>query len=143
MTKQGFVNRIIGAGLKNTKYRVILIEHLSKTEKLLSAKEIYKQLSKKHIAINLSTVYRTLDVLVDNNIFNRVTIEGEKQSRYEYNRDIHHHFLICRGCNKIIPIYDCPLEVYEERLQAESGFQITGHRVEFYGFCDDCKKNLD
>ncbi len=142
MTKERMVNRIIGAGLKNTKYRVNIIEMLSKTDELVSAQEIYNRLLKKSIFINLSTVYRTLDILVDNKILNRVTIEGEKQSFYEYNRDIHHHFLICRGCNKIIPIYDCPLEDYEQKLKSESGFVITGHRVEFYGYCDECRKNL-
>jgi len=139
MSKEGLINKILGAGLKNTKYRVNIIELLSKTEELLSAQEIYKRLIKKHIRINLSTVYRTLDILVDNQILSKVTLDGEKQAFYEYNRDIHHHFLICRGCSKIIPVFDCPLHDYEEKLSKESGFIITGHRVEFYGYCEECK----
>lgn len=142
MTKQGFVNKILNAGLKNTKHRIVLIELLSKSDELLSAQEIYHQLAKKHIGINLSTVYRTLDVLVESKIINRVMIEGEKQAFYEYNSDVHHHFLICRGCNKIISIYSCPLDDYERKLEEESGFHITGHRVEFFGYCSECKQNM-
>ena len=142
MRKENFIDRLFNAGLKNTKYRVNIIELLSKEESLLSAQDIYLKLVDKKVKINLSTVYRTLEKLVETEIINRVQIEGEKQALYEYNSNIHHHFLICQGCNKIIPIYDCPLHDYEEKLEQDSGFHITGHRVEFFGYCEDCHRNL-
>jgi|AntAceMinimDraft_17_1070374.scaffolds.fasta_scaffold142237_2 Fur family ferric uptake transcriptional regulator len=140
--KENFIDKILNAGLKNTKYRVDIIELINKSDVLMSAKDIHKELLDKKIRINLSTVYRTLDKLVETNIINRVNLENEKQSMYEYNRNLHHHFFICQNCNKIIPIYTCPLEEYEKKLTKELGFEITGHRVEFYGFCKECKKNM-
>ncbi len=142
MKKQKLVDKIMSAGLKNTKYRVYMIDLLSKSEKLMSAQDIYLELMKKKVNINLSTVYRTLDKLVETKIINRVQMEHEKQALFEYNRNIHHHFLTCLGCNKIIPIYECPLKDYEEQLQEKTGFILTGHSIEFYGYCKDCQEKL-
>lgn len=143
MKKQTVISKIMDASLKNTKYRVHIINLLSQTDELMSAQDIYMNLAKQDLKINLSTVYRTLDKLVDTEILNRVQMEHEKQALYEYNRNIHHHFLICQGCNKIQPIYDCPLEEYEAALEKKTGFQITGHRVEFFGYCKECQEKLN
>ena len=143
MKKQKLIDKIMNAGLKNTKYRVYIIDLLSKSERLMSAQDIYLELMKKKVNINLSTVYRTLDKLVETEIVNRVQMEREKQALFEYNRNIHHHFLTCLGCNKIIPIYECPLKDYEIKLEKETGFILTGHRVEFFGYCKECQTKLD
>jgi Fur family ferric uptake transcriptional regulator len=142
MKKENFIDKIINAGLKNTKYRVYVIELFSKSDELLSAQDVHQKLLKKKVRINLSTVYRTLDLLVENNILNRINLENEKQAMYEYNRNVHHHFLICQSCSKIVPIYNCPIGDYEDKLKKESGFNITGHRIEFYGYCEDCKTDI-
>jgi len=142
MKKDNLIDKIMNAGLKNTKYRVHIIDLLSKSNELLSAQEIYHKLAQKNLKINLSTVYRTVDKLVETEIINKVQIENEKQAFYEYNHNVHHHFLICQGCNKIIPIYNCPLHDYESKLEKELNFQVTGHRVEFFGYCQDCQTNV-
>ena len=140
MQKENFIDKILNAGLKKTKYRLKIIELLSDSKELLTAHNIQEELLKKKIKINLSTVYRTVDKLVETKILNRVNLENEKNALYEYNRDKHHHFLICESCNKIIPIFHCPLEKYELELEKKTGFKIKGHKIEFYGICEDCQK---
>ncbi|MBI9009166.1 MAG: transcriptional repressor [Tenericutes bacterium] len=140
MQKENFIDKILNAGLKNTKYRLSIIELLSESKELLTAYNIREELLKKKIKINLSTVYRTVDKLVETKILNRINLENEKNAMYEYNREKHHHFLICENCNKIVPIYSCPIDKYELELEEKSGFQIKGHKIEFYGICEDCQK---
>ncbi|HKL47200.1 MAG TPA: Fur family transcriptional regulator [Candidatus Izemoplasmatales bacterium] len=142
MAKKNIIQRIVDAGLKKTNNRVNIIDILEKTSELLSAQAIYDQLNKNDSRINLSTVYRTLEKLTDNGIVNKVVIENEKQSFYEYNLEKHHHFIVCKNCNKIEPIFHCPLHEYEEKLEKNSGFLITGHRIEFYGYCKECQKKM-
>lgn len=139
MKKRHIWKLITDAGLKKTKIRINIIDTLEKSSKLLSAQDIYNKFSKKDESMNLSTVYRTLDKLVEAGIINIVNLEQESQSLYEFNRDKHHHFLICKSCNKIISIYNCPLHDYEETLMNETGFKITGHKIEFYGYCKACQ----
>ncbi|QWB99474.1 transcriptional repressor [Mycoplasmatota bacterium] len=143
MEKKSIISKITEAGLKKTKYRVNIIDLLEKSNTLLSAQDIHTQLIKNKTKVNLSTVYRTLDKLTENGIINKVDIEQEKQSLYEYNRDEHHHFLICKNCNKIETIYNCPLHDYEQEIMKDSGFYITGHKIEFYGYCKECQKSLN
>ena len=141
MEKKNIVKKLLESGLKKTKYRVSIIDLLAHSEQLLSAQDIYDILKKKKINVNLSTVYRTLDKLTESHIINRVDIEKEKQTLYEFNREEHHHFLICKECNKIETIYHCPLHDYEEELMKASGFIITSHKIEFYGLCKECQKH--
>ncbi len=143
MENENGMLRFFNSGLKNTKARIKIIELLENNRRLLTTKEIHKRLLKAKLRINLSTVYRTLDKMVENKLVNRVTIENEKQALYEYNRNEHHHFLVCKACNKIYPIYECPLDEYEKKLKAETGFTVTGHHIEFYGYCRDCQKLIN
>ena len=133
---------ISDAGLKKTKFRLDIIELIEHSEKLLSAQDIFMKLHQNDVSVNLSTIYRTLDKLVEAKIINKVDIENESQSLYEFNSDDHHHFLICKKCNKIEPIYGCPLHDYEKQLMKETGFVITGHKIEFHGYCKSCQKSI-
>lgn len=142
MDKNNIIEKIIEAGLKNTKPRRNIIDLLESNDDLLSAQQIYDKLREDNVRVNLSTVYRSLEKLTEYNIINKVLLEKEKQALYEYNREVHHHFLICKGCNKIKPIYNCPLENYETDLQKNTSFLITGHKIEFYGYCKECQKKL-
>lgn len=143
MDKNKITKKMIEAGLKNTKPRINIIDLLEGTNDLLSTQQIYEKLRDDKIRVNLSTVYRSLEKLTDNHIINKVVIEKEKQALYEYNRDVHHHFLICKGCNAIKTIYNCPLENYEIDIQKTTSFLITGHKIEFYGYCKECQKRLN
>ena len=142
MKKRNIWNLITEAGLKKTKIRMNIIDLLEKSHQLLSAQDIYNRFYEKDDSMNLSTVYRTLDKLVDAKIINKISLEQKKEVLYEFNRDEHHHFLICKSCNKIEPIYGCPLHDYEAQLMKDTGFKITAHKIEFYGYCKDCQKHI-
>lgn len=51
MKKQKLIDKIMNAGLKNTKYRVYIIDLLSKSERLMSAQDIYLELMKKKLIL--------------------------------------------------------------------------------------------
>ncbi|MDD3129990.1 MAG: Fur family transcriptional regulator [Candidatus Izemoplasmatales bacterium] len=142
MDKLNIISKMIDSGLKNTKPRVNIIDLLEKSDSLLTAQDIYDSLKESGVKVNLSTVYRSLDKLTENNILNKVSLESEKQTLYEYNREIHHHFLVCKSCNKVKSIYSCPLDNYELELEKKTNFVITGHKIEFYGYCKECQKKL-
>jgi len=142
MKKKNIWSMITDAGLKKTKIRMNIIDLLEKSNRLLSAQDIYNNFYEKDDSMNLSTVYRTLEKLVEAKIINKIHLEQETQILYEFNHDEHHHFLICKSCNKITPIYGCPLHDYEKELMKETGFMITSHKIEFYGYCIDCQKNM-
>jgi len=127
--------------------REAILDLLSRTSTHMSAKEIYDALSKVYPGIGLSTVYRTLDLLVRADFLNKMDI-GDGQSRYEFKsdeKDKHHHHLICVKCGKIIDYSDFLNEELglmskaEKSLARKYSFLVQDHNIDFYGLCKDCR----
>lgn len=128
-------------GLKSTKHRVSILEILKKSPQPISAEDIFLKLKAKEISINLSSVYRILDTFVENELAVKSSVDGCDMNLFEASHTEHLHHFICQGCRKMVLISGCPLESYEKLLQDKLGCQITGHKLEIYGYCKDCMKN--
>ena len=48
--------------------------------------------------------------------------------------------MICVKCKKMIPIDDCPVKELEKIIADKTGFNITGHKFELYGECENCAR---
>lgn len=113
----------------------------------LSAEDIYMKAHQICPAVGLTSVYRTLDLLVQLSMVDKFDF-GDGRARYELAEGSsgvkHHHHLVCTGCGAILE-YDDFLEEElklvkrtEEGLSKRYGFKITGHVVQFYGICKRC-----
>jgi Fur family ferric uptake transcriptional regulator len=140
-------NRLRGHGARWTAPRRAVVDLLSQTKKHMSAKEVYASLHRMYPGMGLTTVYRTLDLLVRMGLLNRLSF-GTGESRYEFKsgeKDAHHHHLICVNCGKIVDYRDFVDEELqlvrktEESLARKHGFRIMDHNVEFYGLCPQCR----
>ena len=136
-----------GHGSRWTVPRGAILDLLSRTSNHMSAKEVYVVLHKLYPNIGLTTVYRTLDLLVRMGLLHKFSF-GTGESRYEFkpdNEDTHHHHLVCTNCGKILDYTDFvdeELELIkktEEALANKHSFYITDHNIEFYGLCNRCK----
>jgi Fur family ferric uptake transcriptional regulator len=140
--------RLRGHGHRLTIPRKAIIEVLSNTDDHLSAEDIYLAVHQKYPAIGLTTVYRTLDILVRMGIVFEFAF-GDGRSRYElterFSHKKHHHHLICTSCKRVIDYKDFVdeelvlIDKTEKELSNKYNFQITGHMMQFYGLCDSCK----
>lgn len=127
-------------GLKNTKHRSAILDILVKSDQPIAAEQIFHKLKERNVSISLSTVYRTLETLIDKDMVTKMNIIGDSRSLFECNKMIHRHYLVCTGCKKIIDINHCPLEDYEKSLEQETNFKISGHKLNIFGFCPQCQK---
>ena len=132
-------NILTQKGLKNTKSRHAVVEVLQNAQSPLSAEEIYLEVKRQGVSANLSTVYRILELLEKMTLVEKIPTENGK-AVFELIHEEHRHHLICTGCRRRVPISDCPLEKLEREVGRETDFSITGHRLELYGICPDCKK---
>lgn len=138
-----------GCGYRLTVPREVIFTVLSKTSKHLSAEEIYIEVHKTYPAIGLTTIYRTLELLVEMGFILKFDF-GDKRARYELAEGLqgkqHHHHLLCTDCGKIIDYTDFAKEEKELLGQTEKGlsekfnFKITNHLIQFYGLCSKCQK---
>ncbi|MDN5293621.1 MAG: Fur family transcriptional regulator, ferric uptake regulator [Eubacteriales bacterium] len=122
--------------------QVILKIFLDNMDRHLSAEEVYQLVKKEHPKIGLATVYRTLDLLAELDVLQKMNF-GDGRSRYELSSDEdthHHHHLICLRCQRVLEFEDDLLEELEDSIEARSGFKIVNHQVKFYGYCRDCQE---
>jgi Fur family ferric uptake transcriptional regulator len=127
-------------GIKSTKTRSAVLAILENADTPLTAEEIYLKLKEAKVSSWLSTVYRTLEILAEKNLIIKSSMIDEGKARYEMNRQEHFHHVICVNCRKMFSVGDCPLSDFEQNLKDKLNFNVTGHKLEIYGYCRDCKE---
>lgn len=126
-------------GLKYTKHRASIMKVLTESGQPLGAEQVFLALQEKGVNVNLSTVYRILESLASKGLIIKISIGSDTKALFELNRMEHKHHLICMKCKKMLSVDGCPFEEYEKLLQNKMGFDVTGHKLEIYGYCDKCK----
>ncbi len=109
--------------------------------KHLSTEEIYDRVKNKCPEIGLATVYRTLQLLDELGVISKINFD-DGCARYELNtheEDHQHHHLICLKCGKVIEVEMDLMETLEEEIEKNYDFEISDHRVKFFGHCSKCK----
>ena len=128
---------------KMTPQRKVVLEiFLSHPGEHLSAEDVHGILRDNHSDIGLATVYRSLELLSELGILQKMEF-GDGCSRYEVNHtepDAHqHHHLICLKCGRVMEFSDDLLEPLEHDINKKSGFKIVDHQVKFFGYCKECQ----
>lgn len=104
----------------------------------LSAEDIYHIVKRNYPEMGLATVYRTLDLLAELDILQKMNFDDGK-ARYEFSsRGGHHHHLICLKCGKVIEFNDDLLDNLEKNVLEKNKFVVLDHELKFYGHCIDC-----
>lgn len=119
-------------GLKMTEQRRVISHVLSDAVDHPDVEEVFKRASKIDPKISIATVYRTMRLFEDANVISKLDF-GDGRARYESTRDDHHHHLIDLKTGEIIEFQNEEIEVLKEKIAAELGYELVGHRLELYG----------
>ncbi|AYE33484.1 Fur family transcriptional regulator [Clostridium septicum] len=123
--------------IKVTKGRVALLNILESSDSGLSADDLYDECKRQGVNLNLSTIYRSLELFEENGVIKRIAV-GNGPSIYAMKKESHEHILKCDICNRLVKI-PCPIDQIEEIIKKEVGFSLTEHKLELKGICDICK----
>jgi len=124
--------------IKNTKQRQIILNILTTATVPQTAEDIYIKAVSMVPNIAKTTVYRNIDSLFSNGIISRYRFDKDKYS-YELNTNVHSHYLLCKKCGELTSLKTCPLIDLENSILKDTGFNITNHSIELFGFCKKCK----
>ena len=129
---------------KMTPQRQIVLQiYLDHPGEHLSAEDVHDILRTEKAEIGLATVYRTLELLSDLGILQKMEF-GDGCSRYEVNDTDptrhHHHHLICTKCGKVEEFDEDLLETLEADIERKTGFRTLDHQVKFFGICKECQE---
>lgn len=137
--KQVLSDFIRSRKLKQSSQRQTILKIFLKTERHLTAEELYLMVKKIIPSIGYATIYRTLKLFTEAGLCRELLVENGS-TRYEhlYGHD-HHDHLICTECGKFVEIMSPEIEALQEKIAKKNGFVLKKHRLDLYGLCGDCK----
>lgn len=125
------------AGLRITPQRMMVIDVIFHHPGHITAEEIYNKIQPQYPYVDLSTIYRILQVLKEQNLVAEFqTPEGSK----EYESLLHrpHHHAICQTCGCEFELPDKVLEPIRQHLWDQHGFQAEMTHMAIFGRCQAC-----
>ena len=124
-------------GYRLTPQRAMVLEAIEHATGHISTEEIYDPIAKKYPNINISTIYRTLELLTELGLVTATNM-GDGTLRYHASTKGHHHHLICSKCGKVIDIDEHDLQEFKNSLLANYGFAAELKHIAFFGCCPQC-----
>jgi len=143
MTDQKLLNRFKEAlkkeGLKYTPQRTAVLEEIIKDKGHRESEEIYLALKKSGQHVSRATVYRTMDILVNNGFARKMNL-GDGRARYESKvNSPHHDHLVCMDCGLIVEFMDQQIEDLQDKIAIQYNFQLKRHIHQLFGLCKKCQ----
>jgi len=126
-------------GYRLTPQRMMILSAIENSNSHISAEEIYRQVVAQYPHVNISTVYRTLELLKKLGLVTETNL-GEGLVRYHSADKGHHHHLICRECGAIIDLDDSVLGTLKDTLLREYKFIADLRHLAIFGHCEKCRK---
>ena len=125
-------------GYRLTPQRMMVVEALHGVDRHVSAEEIYAQVRAKYPYANISTIYRTLELLKELGLVTEITL-GDGCVRYHPSEKGHHHHLVCQQCGKTIDLPEAELISLEGALSRDYKFKANLKHLAIFGLCADCQ----
>ena len=125
-------------GIRLTWRRQAILDIFRSTERHLSAEDVLMELKGRKVKVNVTTVYRNLEMVTREGLLRHVDFHDDC-CRYELSQAACHHHLHCRGCGKVIEFGECEIAQLEALLAKQTDFTIERHHLELYGLCPDCR----
>jgi len=136
--RQSIIENLRQRGYRITPQREMIIGAIAHSGRHMTAEEIFEEVQARTRATNIATVYRTLDLLVEEGLASRNDLGGLKvvYSAMQHGPHIH---LVCRRCGQIIDA-DCHLLTsLGEQLQEQYSFSADLEHISIFGLCSKCQ----
>ncbi|NLF66357.1 MAG: transcriptional repressor [Chloroflexi bacterium] len=138
-TAASLAKRLRESGLRLTPQRLAIYEELVSRDDHPTAQRLHLDLAQRFPSLSPATVYNTLEVLVERGLVHELGEAGD--SAIHYDGDVEPHLnLVCTRCHRIDDLHDPALAGLYDGLAEQSGYQIRGARLVFYGLCPACQE---
>lgn len=133
------IDTLRARGYRITPQREIVVDILAHAGRHLSAEEIFSKLQQRTRVTNISTVYRTLDVLWEEGFACRNDLS---EGRIVYATTEHgpHIHLVCRRCNHVHEAGPDVLAPLGNELQGQYNFEADLQHLSIFGICAGCQE---
>lgn len=132
------VSALKESGQRLTPQRLLILSALRHSSGHITAAEILAQVRESYPYIDISTVYRTLNVLMQMRMISGTDL-GAGEYRYEWIDRIRHHHLICRSCDRAILLDHKYLEDLSTEIMDDYSFRSDIDHMAIFGLCHECR----
>jgi len=127
------------AGYRLTQARLTVLEVLEAEHGHITSADVLEKVERINPAIGRASVFRTLELFTQLGFIRPTYINSSATPTYVLMHGGHHHHVICTECKRFFEFDNCGMEALTRNLQRELDVQISGHLLEFYGVCADCR----
>jgi Fur family ferric uptake transcriptional regulator len=121
-----------------TPQRMMILEAIEGASGHFSAEEIYEDIRQRYPGLNISTVYRTLELLKEKGMVTETDM-GDGRVRFHSAGHEHHHHLVCSRCGRVIDLEESMLAPLTDMLAHEYGFRADLKHLAIFGRCKGCR----
>ncbi len=133
------ITKLSEKGYRLTPQRLMILSAIEDSENHISAEEIYAQVVAKYPHVNISTVYRTLELLERLGLVTETDLGGGRV-KYHPAEKGHHHHLVCTECGVIIDLDESTLARLEDVLLNRYNFSAQLRHMAIFGRCAKCRE---
>jgi Fur family transcriptional regulator, ferric uptake regulator len=126
---------LLDLGYRLTPQRTMVWDVLRREDRHMSAEEISAGVQEQFPHVNISTIYRTLELLVELRLV-RETQLGPARRFFEVEEEVPHHHLVCESCGGVVHVHDEDLGDLHQTLAAGQGF--SAKQLTIFGVCAAC-----
>ncbi|MFQ5996366.1 MAG: Fur family transcriptional regulator [Dehalococcoidales bacterium] len=137
--ERDLINQLNEQGYRLTPQRMLVLSAIASSDHHISAEEIYAQVVAKYPYVNISTVYRTLDLLKRLGLVTETDLGGGRVRYHPVDKG-HHHHLVCQECGAIIDLDESMLSSLRSQLLREYKFSADLRHLAIFGRCTDCSQ---
>jgi Fur family transcriptional regulator, ferric uptake regulator len=130
--------RLQSGGYRLTAPIRVLVEIISRSERILDPLELFDLGRKTYPQMGLVTVYRTLEKLEEIGLVQRVH-QANNCHGYLRAANGHEHILLCTNCGRVEYFTGDDLSGLFEQVAQKSKFQIKEHWLQLHGLCEACQ----
>ena len=136
---RGIIGELSRQGYRLTPQRIMILSAIEDSDNHISAEEIYAQIVAKYPQVDISTVYRNLELLKRLGLVTETDLGGGRV-RYHSAEKGHHHHLVCEKCGTIINIDESTLARLQDVLLHRYNFSARLSHLAIFGLCVNCRK---
>ena len=132
-------SRLSELGYRLTPQRLMVVQAVEAADSHISAEEIYLQIRAIYPHMNISTVYRTLELLSERGLVTETDM-GDGRVRYHSIGKGQHHHLVCQRCGATIDVEESTLSPLWAEIGERYDFEVDMKHLAFFGICSKCRE---
>ena len=135
--RESIFGELRAKGFRMTPQRMMVLEAVEASDDHISAEEIFKQAHARYPYLNISTVYRTLELLKTQGFVAESDLGGGRLVYHPVGK-AHHHHLVCRRCGSVQDMDESVFDRLSAEMKKRYGFNAELEHMAIFGTCKKC-----